>query len=85
MSRISELQGRYMSGKYTCVLVIPKGIARKFQIDNPSRVIIEGTEEGILIKKLAASETASSAERHTSIQYLDKEQVYNEYRVSPEE
>jgi hypothetical protein len=47
-----EITKTYLTGTHSCVLVIPKGIARKYKIDNPSHVVVEGTDEGILIKRL---------------------------------
>ena len=42
----------YLTGKFSTTLVIPIDIARKYGIDKPSNVIVEGTENGILIRKL---------------------------------
>jgi hypothetical protein len=47
-----EVTRTYLSGTHSCVLVIPKDIARRYKIDNPSHVVVEGTQEGILIKRL---------------------------------
>jgi bifunctional DNA-binding transcriptional regulator/antitoxin component of YhaV-PrlF toxin-antitoxin module len=52
MLEVKEVTKTYLSGAHSYVLVIPKEIARRYGIDNPSHVIVEGTEEGILIKKL---------------------------------
>jgi AbrB family looped-hinge helix DNA binding protein len=42
----------FLSGKISSTLIIPKEIARKFGLDEPSNVVIEVTENGILIRKL---------------------------------
>lgn len=42
----------FLTGKTCCTLIISKDIAKKYGIDKPSHVIIEGTNEGILIRKL---------------------------------
>jgi hypothetical protein len=47
-----EITKTYLSGTHSCVLVIPKEIARKYGIDNPTHVVVEGTDKGILISKL---------------------------------
>ena len=33
-------------------LVIPKDFAKEYGLDEPSHVVVEGTSEGILIRKL---------------------------------
>jgi hypothetical protein len=42
----------FLSGRLSTTLIIPISIARKYGIDKPSNVIIEETEDGILIKRL---------------------------------
>lgn len=42
----------FLTGKTSCTLIISKEIAKKYGIDEPSHVIVEGTNDGILIKKL---------------------------------
>lgn len=42
----------YLSGKFSTTLIIPIEIARKYNIDKPSNVVVEETKEGILIRKL---------------------------------
>ena len=42
----------FLSGKLSSTLIIPIEIARKYGIDQPSNVIVEEREDGILIKKL---------------------------------
>ena len=42
----------FLSNKVSSTLIIPIDMARKFGLDKPSHVILEETDEGILIKKL---------------------------------
>lgn len=47
-----DITTTYLSGKTSCTIIIAKEIAKKYGIDEPSHVIVEGTEKGILIRKL---------------------------------
>jgi hypothetical protein len=47
-----DITTTYVSGKTSCTIIIAKEIAKKYGIDEPSHVIVEGTEKGILIRKL---------------------------------
>ena len=42
----------WLAGSHSCTLVIPKDFAKELGLDKPSHVIIEKTNEGLLIKKL---------------------------------
>ena len=42
----------FLTGKTSCTLIISKEIAKKYGIDEPSHVVIEGTDQGILVRKL---------------------------------
>jgi hypothetical protein len=42
----------WLAGNASCTLVIPKSLAREYGIDQPSNIIIEGTPDGILIRKM---------------------------------
>jgi hypothetical protein len=42
----------WLAGHSSCILVIPKDFAKEYGLDKPSHVIIQGTPQGILIKKL---------------------------------
>jgi len=42
----------FLSNGLSSTLIIPIELARKYNIDRPSHVTIEDTENGILIKKL---------------------------------
>ena len=46
----------WITGKSSCTLVIPKEFATEYGLDNPSHVIIEKREDGMLIKKLDLEE-----------------------------
>lgn len=43
---------RTLSGRLSSTLIIPIETARRYGLDQPSNVIIEEREEGILIRKL---------------------------------
>lgn len=47
-----EIIKTWLAGNHSCTLVIPKDFAKEYGLDEPSHVIVEGTEEGILIRKL---------------------------------
>ena len=46
------MPANWLAGYRSCTLVIPKEFARQYGLDKPSHVILEGTSEAILIKKL---------------------------------
>jgi hypothetical protein len=50
--KLKEITHTFVSGKLSTALIIPKNIARKYKIDKPTNVIVEETEDGILIKPL---------------------------------
>jgi hypothetical protein len=47
-----KLTTTYISGKISTTLIIPIEMARRYGIDKPSNVIVEETENGILIRKI---------------------------------
>lgn len=47
-----EIVKTWLAGQYSCTLIIPKDFAKEYGLDKPSHVIVEGTPEGILIRKL---------------------------------
>ena len=47
-----KIKSTFLSGKLSATIVIPLNIAKEYGIDKPSNVIIEGTDNGILIRKL---------------------------------
>lgn len=51
----------WLAGDASCLLVVPKPLAKQYGIDQPSNVIIEGRPEGILIRKVEALEVAPNS------------------------
>lgn len=47
-----KITSTFLSGKLSATIVIPIDIARKHGLNRPSEVIVEDTEEGILIRKI---------------------------------
>ncbi len=47
-----EITKTWISGQNSCTLIIPRSVAKEYGLDSPSHVIVEKTEEGILIRKL---------------------------------
>ena len=47
-----EITKTWLTGHYSCTLIIPKDFAREYGLDKPSHVVVQGVSEGILIKKL---------------------------------
>jgi len=48
-----EITATFQTGRASsCTVIIPKKIAMKYGIVEPSHVVVEGTEKGILIWKL---------------------------------
>jgi hypothetical protein len=47
-----EIVKTWLAGQHSCTLIIPKDFAKTYGLDEPSHVIVEGTSDGILIKKL---------------------------------
>jgi hypothetical protein len=46
------LTGRAPDCHGSCTVIIPRKIARKYGIDKPTPVLVEGTDNGILIRKI---------------------------------
>jgi len=46
----------WITGKCSCTLVIPKKFAKEYGLDQPSHVIVEKHDAGLLIKKLDLEE-----------------------------
>ena len=42
----------WLAGNHSCTLIIPRSFAQQYGLDEPSHVVVEGTSEGILIRKL---------------------------------
>jgi predicted regulator of Ras-like GTPase activity (Roadblock/LC7/MglB family) len=49
---IKDVTTTFVSGKTSCTLIIAKEIAKKYGIDEPSHVVVEGTDDGILIRRI---------------------------------
>jgi hypothetical protein len=47
------LSGQAKDCRGSCTIIIPKKIAEKYDIYKPSPVLVEGTDNGILIRKIA--------------------------------
>ena len=47
-----KITSTFLSGKLSATIVIPIDIARKHGLNRPSEVIVEDTEEGLLIRKI---------------------------------
>lgn len=47
-----EIIKTWLTGRQSCTLIIPKDFAKEYGLDEPSHVIVEGTSNGILIRKL---------------------------------
>jgi bifunctional DNA-binding transcriptional regulator/antitoxin component of YhaV-PrlF toxin-antitoxin module len=47
-----EIIKTWLAGQRSCTLVIPREFAKVYGLDQPSHVVIEGTPDGILIKRL---------------------------------
>jgi len=47
-----QISKTWISGPSSCTLVIPKSIASKHGLDQPSHIIVESKPEGILIRRL---------------------------------
>jgi len=43
----------WISGQRSCTLIIPKEIALKYGLDEPSHVAVECIDQGILIRKIS--------------------------------
>jgi hypothetical protein len=48
-----EITKTWISGQSSCTLIIPKSVAVQYGLDTPTHVVVEGTPEGILIRKLS--------------------------------
>lgn len=49
---VKQITRTWLTGHRSCTLIIPKDFAKEYGLDKPSHVVIQGTSEGILIKKL---------------------------------
>lgn len=51
-SKEKEIIKTWLTGHHSCTLIIPKDFAKEYGLDEPSHVVVEGTSNGILIRKL---------------------------------
>jgi hypothetical protein len=47
-----EIVKTWLTGQHSCTLIVPRSFAKRYGLDEPSHVIVEGTNNGILIRKL---------------------------------
>jgi len=47
-----EIIRTWLSGNCSCTLVLPKDFAKEYGLDKPAHVIVQKTQDGLLIKKL---------------------------------
>jgi hypothetical protein len=47
-----EIMKTWLTGNRSCTLILPLSVAKEYGLEKPSHVVVEGTAEGILIKKL---------------------------------
>lgn len=48
-----EIIKTWLTGQHSCTLIIPRDFAQEYGLDEPTHVVVEGTSEGILIRKLS--------------------------------
>jgi bifunctional DNA-binding transcriptional regulator/antitoxin component of YhaV-PrlF toxin-antitoxin module len=65
MTENKEIIKTWLAGQRSCTLVIPKEFAKVYGLDQPSHVIIEGTPDGILIKRLRLNEDDFSDDKNS--------------------
>jgi len=47
-----EITKTWLSGQYSCTLIIPKEIAEEYGLDETNDVLVEGCNDGILIRRV---------------------------------
>jgi hypothetical protein len=47
-----EISKVWIQGKSSTTMVIPRNLALKYGLEDESHVVVEGTDKGILIRKL---------------------------------
>ncbi len=47
-----DIAKTWISGQNCCTLIISRKLAERYGLTEPSHVVLEGTERGILIRKL---------------------------------
>jgi bifunctional DNA-binding transcriptional regulator/antitoxin component of YhaV-PrlF toxin-antitoxin module len=49
---MKEITKTFLSGKLSATLIIPIETARRYGLDQPSHVVVEERDEGILIRRI---------------------------------
>ena len=52
IKKYKRITHTFLSGRLSSTLIIPIETARKYGLDQPSNVIVEEREEGILVRKV---------------------------------
>jgi hypothetical protein len=52
MSCTKKITSTFLSGRLSATIIIPIDLARKHGLNTPSDVVVEDTENGILIRKI---------------------------------
>lgn len=52
VKKYKRITHTFLSGRLSSTLIIPIETARKYGLDQPSNVIVEEREEGILVRKV---------------------------------
>ena len=52
MTELKKVTHTFLSGKMSSTVIIPISVARKYGLDKPSNVVVEETEQGILIRRI---------------------------------
>jgi antitoxin component of MazEF toxin-antitoxin module len=58
-----EVIKTWLAGQNSCTMIIPKDFAKSYGLDQPSHVVIEGTPDGILIRRLELNSGDGSYDR----------------------
>jgi hypothetical protein len=52
LNHSKEITKTWLTGQKSCTLIIPREIARRHGLEEPSHVLVEETPQGIMIRKL---------------------------------
>ena len=74
-----RLQGTaWLAGNDSCLFLISKPLAKYYGIDEPSNVVVEGTREGILIRKVQALEVAPNSATNATERAQSTKEIYED-------
>ena len=59
-SETIDVKDRYLRGQTTNTLILSRTITQRYGLDDPSKVVIEASKQGIVIKKKPAADQAAS-------------------------